>query len=116
LKISELRKQLEKISYNLSLPKPEVIKEGITFIKVRFRIKPEATIELYFNEKTQTLTSALLVKDKRIFGINSYPESGGWHIHPLGKVDEHRKVMPMKLKKILEEYAKVLKKLDSEAV
>lgn len=116
MKISELRKQLQKISYNLSLPKPEVIKEGITFIKIRFRIKPEATIELYFNEKTQTLTSALLVKDKRIFGINGYPKSGGWHIHPLDKVDEHREVMPMKLKKILEEYTKVLKKLDPEAV
>lgn len=104
MKISELRRRFEKVSRNLNLPRPEVI-------KVRFQVKPKASIELYFNEETQTLTSALLVKDKRIFGINGYPKSGVWHIHPLDKVDEHREVMPMKVEKILEEYAQVLKKL-----
>ena len=112
MKISELKSQLEQISHNLYLPQPKVIKEGISFIKMRIRVKSEVTIELYFNEETQTLTSALLVKDERIFGINGYPKSGMWHVHSLDKIYEHEEIALMELEKILEEYATVLRKLD----
>lgn len=112
MKVNELRGQLEQASLNLSLPQPEVIKEGISFIKLRIRVKPKVTIELYFNEETQTLTSALLVKGRRIFGINGYPKSDMWHTHPLNKVHEHEEIAPMELREILQEYAAVLKKLD----
>ena len=57
------------------------------------------------------MTSALIVEDKRIFGINGYPKSKTWHMHPLGKVKEHVKIEPMRLEDIMEEYAKVVVKV-----
>ena len=51
------------------------------------------------------MTSALIVEVKRIFGINGYPKSKTWYMHPLGKVKEHVKIEPMRLEDIMEEYA-----------
>lgn len=112
MKIEELKKRVEVACKNLNLPKPEIIKEGFTFIKMRFKVKEEVRVELYFNEETQTLTTALLVKGERVFGINGYPRSGSWHIHPFGKVEEHREIAPMEIENILQEYANVLRRIE----
>ena len=94
----------------LRFPKPEVVNEGLISIKFRIHMRENTSIEIYFNEGTQTMTSALIVEDKRVFGINGYPKSKTWHIHPLGKVKEHVKIEPMRLEDIMNEYAKVLAK------
>jgi len=113
VKIEELKKRAGEACQNLDLPKLEVIKEGLSFIKLRLKVKEEVTVELYFNEETQTLTTALLVKGERVFGINGYPRSGTWHIHPFGKVEEHREIASMEIEKILQEYANVLKRIEN---
>lgn len=114
MKIDEFRKRLEEECQSLNFPKPEVIKQGFSFINVELRIQPEVTIEIYFNEETQSLTSALVIQDKRIFGINGYPKRGAWHMHPLGRAEEHIKINPMEIEQILEEYAKALHQLSRE--
>ena len=57
------------------------------------------------------LTSALLIQDKRVFGIDGYPKSGIWHVHPFGRVEEHLRINPMQIEEMLREYARVLQQL-----
>ncbi len=45
----------------------------------------------------------------RTFGINGYGERL-WHMHPLGKMDEHVPVKPMTIESLLRRYTTVLKK------
>lgn len=111
MKINDFEKKLMDICVGLRFPKPEVVNEGLISIKFRIHVRENTSIEIYFNEETQTMTSALIVEDKRVFGINGYPKSKTWHIHPLGKVKEHVNIEPMRLEDIMKEYAKVLAKL-----
>lgn len=111
MKVEDFRKRLEDKCRNLNLPKPKVTRKGFSFIKVEMKIKSETSIEIYFNEETQSLTSVLLTRGERIFGINGYPKRGTWHMHPFGKVKEHLKINPMQIEGILEEYVKVLQQL-----
>ena len=113
MKAAELKRRAEEACQNLSLPELEVMKEGLSFIKMRLRASEEVAVELYSNEETQTLTTALLVKGERVFGINGYPRSGIWHVHPFGRVEEHQEIAPMQIEEILERYAKVLKEIEN---
>lgn len=111
VEIDDFEKRLREICVDLKLPRPEVVTRGLVSIKFRISVGENTRIEIYFNEETQTITSALLVKERRLFGINGYPKSKIWHMHPFGKVKEHVKIDPMRLEDIMEEYAKVLAKI-----
>ena len=111
MKIDKFKKRLEDKCRELNFPQPRVVRQGFSFINVEIRMKSEVSIEIYFNEETQSLTSALLVQDKRVFGINGYPRKGTWHMHPFERVEEHVKINPMQIEQILEEYAEVLHQL-----
>ena len=95
----------------MNLPKPKVTRQGFSFIKVEVKISPETSIEIYFNEETESLTSALVNRGERIFGIDNYPKNGISHMHPLGRVEEHLKITPMQIEEILAEYTKALPQL-----
>lgn len=111
VKVNDFQEKLKKLCEGLKFPKPKVISEGLVSIKVRISAQENTSIEIYFNEETQTITSALIVKGERVFGINGYPKSKTWHMHPFGKVKEHVKVEPMRLEDIMKEYAKVMAKV-----
>lgn len=66
-------------------------------------------IDVYFNERTGTLNSALLEKGRRILGINGY-QKRVWHMHPFGRAREHITVRPMRIEKVLRQYALFLRK------
>lgn len=111
MKLEDFKKRLEDRCQKLNLPKPKTTRQGFSFTKVELKISPETSIEIYFNEETQSLTSALINRDEHIFGIDDYPKNGVSHLHPLGRVEEHLKINPMQIEEILEEYAKVLQQL-----
>ena len=111
VEINDFKEKLKGICEDLRFPKPKVVSEGLVTIKVRINAQGNTSIEIYFNEETQTMTSALIVEGERVFGINGYPKSKTWHVHPFGKVKEHVKIEPMCLEDIMKEYAKVLAKL-----
>jgi len=111
MKLEEFKERLEVECQKLNLPKLQTAKQGFSFIKVEVKISAETSIEIYFNEETQSLTSALLIQDKRVFGIDGYPKGGIWHVHPFGRVEEHLKINPMQVEEILREYAKLLQQL-----
>ena len=52
----------------------------------------------------------MIEKRRRIFGINGYGDEHLWHMHPLGKMDEHVPVKRMSIERLLGDYAAVLKK------
>jgi hypothetical protein len=111
LKLEEFEERLEDGCRKLNLPKPKVFRQGFSFMKVEAKIKPQTSIEIYFNGETQSLTSALTIRGKRVFGIDGYPKCGAWHMHPFGKVEQHLEINPMQIEEILGEYAKVLQRL-----
>jgi len=111
LRIDKFRLKLEKECDRQGLPKPEIIEERPGFIKLRINLTPNSCIDLYFNEDTETITSALIMDKRRIFGINGYPRRGQWHLHPMESVQEHMRVKPMSIRKIIEEYVAVVRKL-----
>jgi hypothetical protein len=97
VEISDFKEKLKKLCPVLRFPGPEVVSEGLVSIKVRVNAQENTSIEIYFNEETQTMTSALIVEGERVFGINGYPKSKTWHMHPFGRVKEHVKIEPMRL-------------------
>ncbi|MBT9148402.1 MAG: hypothetical protein DDT32_02174 [Syntrophomonadaceae bacterium] len=111
MKIDDFKKRLEDRCRGLNLLQLKITRQGFSFLKVEIRVKPELNIEIYFNEETQSLTTALVIQDERVFGIDSYPRRGAWHMHPFGRIGEHVKINPMQIEQIMEEYAKALRQL-----
>ena len=46
-------------------------------------------IDIFYNEETGTTAFALIEEERRVFGADN---TGGWHIHPFEKPDEHEVV------------------------
>ena len=111
LNAEDFRLEVEKECCKQGLPKLEVVEERFGSIKLRVSLTHNARIELYFNEDTETITSALVVNEKRIFGINGYPRVGRWHLHPEENVQRHMRIKPMTIKRIIKEYVKAIGKL-----
>ena len=109
--LEELKQRLVEGCRKLDLPEPIAVKRGFSYAKFELRIARETSIEVYFNEERQSLTSALIDRRKRVFGIDDYPEGGVSHVHPLGRVDEHVRISPMQIEEILGQYVEVLRQL-----
>ena len=105
---------MEKECCGQGLPKPQIIEERLGSIKLRINLAQNIRIDLYFNEATGTITSALIINEKRVFGINGYPRTGQWHLHPKGNVQKHVRTKPMTIKRIIKEYVNTLEKLKKE--
>ena len=109
--LEELKQRLEEGCRKLDLPEPIAVRHGFSFAKFELRIAPEISIEIYFNGETRSLTSALIDRGERVFGIDDYPASGVSHVHPFGRVEDHVKINPMQIEQMLEEYVRVLRQL-----
>jgi len=111
LKVEDFRLEVEKECHVQGLPKPETVEERLGSIKLRISLADDACIDLCFNEETKTITSALVIDEKRVFGINGYPRTGQWHLHPREDVQKHVRIKPMRIKGIIREYVRTISKL-----
>jgi hypothetical protein len=111
MKLDEFKQRLEDACDKLSLPGPKISQRGFSFIKVEIKIAFNTRIEIYFNEETQSFTSALILQEKRVFGIDCYPKYRVFHTHPLANVETHVKTDLMQIEGILAEYSKILQQL-----
>ncbi|MEM2129079.1 MAG: hypothetical protein QXZ70_00620 [Candidatus Bathyarchaeia archaeon] len=111
MKVEDFRLEVEEECRRQGLPKPEIMEERPGSIKLRISLARDAHIDLYFNEDTKTITSALVVNGKRVFGINGYPRVGQWHLHPKGDAQKHVRTTPMTIERIMKEYSKAISKL-----
>jgi len=109
--LEELKQRLADGCRKLNLPEPGAVRQGFSFAKFELRIGAETSIEIYFNEETKSLTSALVDRGERVFGIDDYPASGVSPLHPWGKVEDHVRISPMQIEGILEQYANALRQL-----
>ena len=110
MKVEQFQKRAKRACLLLDLPEPELVDLKAGSIKLRIQLSEERFIDVYFNEKTKALNSAMIEKGRRIFGINGYGDEHLWHMHPLGKMDEHVPVKRMSIERLLRDYAAVLKK------
>ncbi len=53
-----------------------------------------AFLEVYHNSRTQTTAFALVVEQRRIWGVDR-DRIRGWHLHPLGNPEDHMTVEPL---------------------
>jgi len=111
MKVEEFAKHLERKCEELGFSKLRIIRRGFSFIKLQIQVDFETTMEMYFNQESGTLTSALIAGGKRVFGINGYPKDNEWHRHPLGEAERHLKTTPLALEELLKEYHEVLRSL-----
>jgi hypothetical protein len=109
LRVDEFKKEVRRACLTLNLPEARVIQERLGSVKLRIELSQYRFIDVYFNERTGTLNSALLEKGRRILGINGYRKRV-WHMHPFGRAREHITVRPMRIEEVLRQYALFLKK------
>jgi len=110
LRVEQFQKRATRACLALNLPEPKLIDLRAGSVKLRIQLSEERFIDVYFNEKTRTLNSAMIEKGRRIFGINGYGDKRFWHMHPVGKMDEHVPVKPMTIESLVRRYATVLRK------
>jgi len=112
LRVDEFERRVRAGCLTLNLPQPKVIQGRVGSVKLRIQFSKDSFIDIYFNERTGTLNSALLEKGRRILGINGY-EKRVWHMHPFGKAQEHVRIKPMRIENILRRYSAFLMKKSS---
>lgn len=75
-------------------------------VKGRVYLKQRGFLEIYFNEKTQTVAIAWIEDEIRKWGID-HDSMRGWHRHPLGNPEDHQTVPTMTIRDIINELAAV---------
>lgn len=87
-KLAELREEakeaLEHVWFIQSLEEYE--RTDIT-LSLRFHIRCDLFVQVFFGEKSESLYMALIEGGRRIFGIDR--EAGTWHMHPYEAVEKH---------------------------
>lgn len=109
MKVDEFKDRVKQACMLLTLPDPMVIQERVGSVKPRISLSEHRFIDVYFNEATGTLNSALIEGNRRRLGINGYRRRL-WHMHPPGRTREHIPVKPMTVERILRHYARYLKR------
>jgi len=112
LRVDEFERKVRTACLTLNLPKARIIQQRVGSIKLRIEFSKDRFIDVYFNERTGTMNSALLENGRRILGINDY-QKRVWHILPFGETREHISVKPMRIEEVVRQYAVFLKKRSS---
>ena len=76
-----------------------IIKGRVLLLKSRF-------LQIYFNEKTDTMAFALIEDERRIWGID-FDRMRNWHLHPLTNPDDHIQTDPMSIDTIISQLSEV---------
>jgi hypothetical protein len=63
-------------------------------------------LEVYFNERTQTIAVAWIEAERRRWGIDR-DNLRGWHRHPLENPEDHQAVPAMSIQEIIQELGAV---------
>ncbi len=72
----------------------------------RAYISDDRFLSFYFNERTGITAFKLIDRNERIWGIDR--KKRGWHLHPLGKPQEHRDIEPVTIGEIIDLLAQML--------
>jgi hypothetical protein len=108
--IAELVGGLSLLDFVVSM---DVQTEAFT-VKGRMHLQERGFLEIYFNERTQTLAIAWIADGQRKWGIDR-DNLRGWHRHPLQNPDDHQPMPAANIRDILLELAEVWRQAHSSA-
>jgi hypothetical protein len=96
--LMELVESLARLDFVASL---ELRTEAFT-VKGRVHLTRQGFLEVYFNERTQTVAVAWIEAEQRGWGIDR-DNLRGWHCHPLQNPEEHQAIPVMSVREIIQE-------------
>jgi hypothetical protein len=96
--LAELVSSLARLDFVASL---DIRTEAFT-AKGRVHLKQRGFVEVYFNERTQTVAVAWIEGERRRWGID-HDNLRGWHRHPLENPEDHQEVPAVGIRDIISE-------------
>ncbi len=100
--LAELVSSLTHLDFVVSM---SIQTEAFT-MKGRIYLQANGFVEVYFNERTQTLAVAWIVEEQRKWGIGR-DNLRGWHRHPLENPYEHQAIAALSIQDIIRELDEV---------
>ena len=76
--------------------------EALT-VKGRAHLRQRGFLEIYFNERTQTVAVAWIEGERRRWGIDR-DNLRGWHRHPIDNPEGHEEIPAMSISEIIREF------------
>ena len=102
--LAELVSSLARLDFVASI---ELRTEAFT-VKGRVHLTQRGFLEVYFNERTQTIAVAWIEAERRRWGIDR-DNLRGWHRHPLENPEDHQVIPAMSMHEIIQELGAVWK-------
>jgi len=100
--LAELVTSLARLDFVASLE----LRTEVFTIKGRVHLTQRGFLEVYFNERTQTVAVAWIEAERRRWGIDR-DNLRGWHRHPLENPEDHQAIPAMSIHEIIKELGEV---------
>jgi hypothetical protein len=71
-----------------------------TTLRIRVVLKPKALLNVYYNKVLRIQSFALIISDKRVWGLDKDSRLG-WHEHPIENAEIHHSIEPVEINEIL---------------
>jgi len=100
--LAELVTSLARLDFVASLE----LRTEVFTVKGRVHLTQRGFLEVYFNERTQTVAVAWIEAERRRWGIDR-DNLRGWHRHPLENPEDHQAIPAMSIHEIIKELGEV---------
>ena len=100
--LAELVTSLARLDFVTALE----LRTEVFTVKGRVHLTQHGFLEVYFNERTQTVAVAWIEKERRRWGIDR-DNLRGWHRHPVENPEDHQAIPAMGIHEIIEELGEV---------
>ena len=100
--LAELVTSLARLDFVASLD----LRTEVFTVKGRVHLTQRGFLEVYFNERTQTVAVAWIEAERRRWGIDR-DNLRGWHRHPLESPEDHQAISTMSVHEIIKELGEV---------
>ena len=100
--LAELVTSLARLDFVTSLE----LRTEVFTVKGRVHFTQRGFLEVYFNERTQTVAVAWIEAERRRWGIDR-DNLRGWHRHPLENPEDHQAISAMSIQEIIKELGEV---------
>jgi hypothetical protein len=100
--LAELVTSLARLDFVASLE----LRTEVFTVKGRVHLTQRGFLEVYFNERTQTVAVAWIEAERRRWGID-WDNLRGWHRHPLENPEDHQVISAMSIHEIIKELGEV---------
>ena len=100
--LAELVTSLARLDFVASLD----LRTEVFTVKGRVHLTQRGFLEVYFNERTQTVAVAWIEAERRRWGTDR-DNLRGWHRHPLENPEDHQAIPAMSIHEIIKELGEV---------